>query len=312
MSERASIPTVPGLLTGFVTPSVIPLTVAYFSDANTLERVSFRVVDPPSDGSVTAELNTESDGSGDSIAATILDGTDFITNTGTVTIDAGSYLYLRITAENGSAMTLSGEYEITTATGVTVMLTTIAQFHSDAGITTTDTLRDQLINNVILGVSKRMQDWMDRPIIQTTATDEKLDSIGDYRIQTRHYPIISISSLEESGTALVEDTDFEMNEEDLERGQILRISGDNVIAWASGYRVIKLTYIHGYAAVPDSLKRAATAQAVYDWYQTPASTHGWRGLLSKGVDPASAIGFDKDFWTRETESVMRPYRRQVA
>jgi hypothetical protein len=311
MADRAAIPPVPGLLTAFVGPPVIPLTVAYFATANTLERVSFRVVDPPSGGSVTAELNTESDGSGDSISAEILDGDDFATNTGTVTIDAGSYLYLRITAESGGAMSLSGEYEITTASGVTVMLTTISQFHSDAGITTTDTLRDQLINNVILGVSKRMQDWMDRQIIQLTATDEKIDSIGDYKIQTLHYPIISVSSLEESATALVEDTDFEMNSEDLARGWIARISGSNPIAWAKGYRVVKLTYVHGYAAVPDSLMRAATAQAVNDYHQTPASGKGWRGLLSKGVDPASAVAYDKDFWERETVPVMRPYRRQV-
>ena len=309
MSERASIPPIPGLLSGFVGP-VIPLTVAYFATANTLERVTFRVIDPPSGGSVTAELNTESDGSGDSIAATILDGTDFITNTGSVDIDAGSYLYLRITAESGSAMSLSGEYEITQSSGVTTMLTTLAEFKSDADITTTDAVRDQLINRIILGVSKRMQDWMDRPIIQSTATGEKIDSIGDYAIQTEHYPIISVSALTENGTALVEDTGFEMNEGDLATGQIVRIDGNGYpYAWAKGRRVVVLTYIHGFAAVPDSLVRACTALAVVEYYETPKSGKIWRGLGSKAVDPSSAVTLDKDIWTRETIPAMSPYRR---
>ena len=311
MGERAATPPIPGMFSGFVGP-VIPLTVAYFASANTLERVSFRVVDPPSGGSVTIELNTESDGSGDGISAEILDGDDFATNTGSVTIAAGSYLYQRITAESGNAMSLSGEYEITQQSGVTTMLTSLAEVKSDAAITTTDAVRDQLINRIILGVSKRMQDWMDRVIIQTTTTDEKIDSVGDYVVQTLHYPIISISALEENATALVEDTDYEMQPEDLARGQIVRISGDYPMAWAKGRRVVKLTYINGYAAVPDSLVRAATELVVQEFHETLKSGKGWRGLGSMGTDPSASVTLDKDLWTRQTIPAMAPYRRMIS
>ena len=88
MSERAATPPIPGLLSGYVGP-VVPLTVAYFAAANTLERVSFRVTDKPSGGSVTVELNTAADGTGNGFGATIADGTDFITATGSAAIAAG-------------------------------------------------------------------------------------------------------------------------------------------------------------------------------------------------------------------------------
>lgn len=311
MSERASTPPIPGLLSGFVGP-VVPLTVAYFASANTLERVSFRVTDPPSGGTVTVELNTESDGSGtNKIEVTIADGDDFATATGSVAIAAGGYLYQRITAQSGSAMGLSGEYEVTQSSGVTTMLTTLARVKADLDITSVDATRDALLTQLITGVSKRMQDWMDRPIVEGTATDERIDSAGSCTIQTRHYPIIAVSSLTESEDALVEDTDFEMKEYELEAGQIVRIASGSPISWPRGSRIVTATYSHGYAAVPDSLVNAATSLAVLAWNETVKSGKSWRGLLSKGVDPASSVSFDKDTWTRETVPVMAPYRRLV-
>ncbi len=167
------------MLSGFVGPPVVPLTVAYFAAANTLERVSFRVTDPPSGGSVTIELNTESDGSGDSISATIADGTDFITATGSVAIAEGSLLYQRVTAESGSAMNLSGEYEVTQSSGVSTMLTTLARVKADLDISSVDAPRDALLTHIIAGVSKQMQDWINRPIVETTATGDQLDRAGE-------------------------------------------------------------------------------------------------------------------------------------
>lgn len=309
MSERAATPPIPGLLTGFVTPSVVPLTVAYFAAANTLTRVSFRVTDKPSGGSVTVELNTASDGSGDSISATIADGTDFITATGSVDIAAGGYLYMRVTAESGSAMNLSGEYEVTQSSGVATMLTTLARVKLDLDISTTDADRDTLITNIISGVSKQMQDWMDRPITETTTTGEQIDSDGSDTIQTRGYPIISVASLTEDDTALVEDTDFEMNEHDLEAGQIVRISGGRPYNWTRGRRVVTLTYNHGYSAVPASLVDAATSLTIARYFETGKSGRGRRGLASKDVEPGASATYDKSIWERETIFAMQPYRK---
>ena len=311
MADRGATPPITGLLGGFVGP-VVALQVAFFASANRLTRVTFRVIDAPDTGTVTIELNTAADGTGSGISATIADGTNFITATGDVAIPAGGALYQRITAESGSATGLSGEYEVERTSGVTTFLTTLAIVKLDANIAGTDADRDSVLNTMIAGVSKRMQDHMDRSIVSTTVTDEKLDSDGSVVVQTLHYPIISVSALTENAVALVEDTDFEMNEEDLERGQIIRISGDNVQSWVRGRRVVKLTYVHGYASVPDSLVMAATDLVVIKYFETVQSGKGWRGLGGKGVDPAAALTYDKNMWTRETVPTMAPYKRMVA
>jgi hypothetical protein len=307
MGDRGATPPIPGILTGFVD---MALQVAYFELPTTLTRASFRVTDAPSTGTVTVELNTESDGSGaNKIEATIADGTWFITATGTVTIPAGGALYQFVTAESGSAMNLSGEYEIESVSGVTTFLTTLALVKLDAEIAGTDADRDTVLNSLIAGVSKQMQNWMDRPIVQSTATDEKIDSAGSNIVQTRHYPIISISSLTELDTALVEDTGYEIEEQDKEFGQIGRIADEHPTAWARGRRVVKVTYSHGYASVPDDLVSAATALVVARYFETKQSGKGWRGLASKGVDPNSSVSYDKEIWTRETIPAMQPYHR---
>jgi hypothetical protein len=309
MGDRGATPPIPGLLTGFVDTG---LPVAYFVNATSLTRASFRVTDAPSGGSVTVELNTESDGSGaNKIEVTITDGTNFATVTGSVTIAAGGYLYQIVTAESGDAMNLSGEYEVESASGATAFLTSLAHVKLDAKIAGTDADRDTVLTQLIQGVSAQMQSWMGRQIVQATATDEKIDSTGSSVVQTRHYPIISISSLTEAGTALAEDTGFEIEEQDKERGQIERISGDSPIGWVRGRRVVKVTYIHGYAAVPDDLVSAATALVVQRFNDTKQGK-GWRGLASKGVDPNASVSFDKEIWLRETIPAMAPYRRVMA
>jgi hypothetical protein len=73
-----------------------------------------------------------------------------------------------------------------------------------------------------------------------------------------------------------------------------------------------VTYIHGYAAVPDDLVTAATALVVARYFETKQSSMGWRGLASKGVDPNSSVSFDKEIWLRETIPAMAPYRRVMA
>lgn len=308
MSDRGATVPVPGLLTGFVG---IALQVAYFAEANTLERATFRVTDAPSGGTVVIALNTQEDGLGSEIEVTIADGTNFATVAGSVAISAGTSLWQFVRSEGGDAMNLSGEYEVAQGAGLANAFTSLARVKADLDVTTTDAMRDLVLGYHIAGVSSRMQKWMDRKIVQLTATTEKIGSIGQHVINTRHYPIISVSSLTENDTALVEDTGFEMEEQDLERGQIIRISGTSPIGWASGTRNIVVTYIHGYVSVPDDLVNAATAQVVYDFFQTQESGKAWRGKLSEGVDPSSAIAFQKDFWEAETVPVMAPYRRKA-
>jgi hypothetical protein len=304
-----SLPPIPGLLTGWVDTA---LTVAYFAAPNELTDVTFRLGIAPPSGSVTVKLNVAADGTGDGLEGTFATGEIIAPASGTVTIAAGSYLYQIVTVDDPGAMNLSGDYTVSLASGVTQLLTSLSHVKAYLDITTADAARDLVLNHIMAGVSKRIQNYIDRPIIQTTTTGEKVDSIGDYQIQSRHYPIISVASLSESATALVEDTDFEMTPEDMERGQVTRISGTDPIAWAKGRRVVELSYNHGFAAVPDDLVQLATELTAIKYQESGESGKGWLGLTSKGVDPAASVSFDKDLWTREAVPMLNQYRRMVA
>jgi len=307
-----SLPPIPGLFAGWVD---VPLTVAYFSAPNTLTEVTFRLGVPASGGTVTVELNTQSDGLGDQISVVIADGADIGTGTGNVTITAGSYLYQIITAEpSTNAENLSGDYTVSQTSGVTTLMTSLSRMKADLGVTSTDATRDLLFNYIMAGVSSRMQNYMDRKIIQQTTTAERIDSIGDIYVQTHHYPIISVSALTENTTALTEGTGFEMKELDLEIGRIVRIADTDgtPTSWASGKRVVTLTYINGFAYVPEDLIGVATSLSVNAYHESESSGRGWRGLGAKGVDPSSSVSFDKDLWVREAVPVLDRYRRMVA
>jgi hypothetical protein len=289
---------------------VIAIPVAYFTSATVLTRATFYVAGAPSGGTVTIELNTAEDGSGSDIEVTIADGDYFATNTGSVAIAAGGYLYQRITDESGGAMSLSGNYEIESAVGATIFLTTLAHVKLDAKIEGVDADRDTVLTQLIQGVSRQIENHIGRSVLSSSTTGERVDGSGDNILTLHHYPIISISSLAENGNALVEDTDFEITDRDMARGQVARINGGVPMAWTSNTRGILTTYVHGYAAIPDDLVWAATALVV-NRFNESAKGKGWRGLGGKGVDPSSSSAYDKEIWERDIMPVLAPYRRWV-
>lgn len=308
MARFGSAVVMPGLLTGFVD---LVYEVYQFNAPNTLTSATFRVTDAPSGGSVTIELHNQEDLAGQSITVTIADGETFGTATGSVAITAS--LWQVITAESGAAMNLSGEYETSSASGVTDFFTTLALVKLDANISGTDADadRDSVLNSMIAGVTRMMQDWMGRDIIEGT-TIEKIDGHGDDAIYTNEYPILTIAALTESGNSLVENTDFESADGDLDLGQIIRLSSGDPVPWPKGRRNITVTYTHGYSVVPSSLVDAATALVVAKYFETVQSGKGWRGLASKGVDPSSSASYDKLIWERETIPAMQPFRKLVS
>jgi hypothetical protein len=301
-----SVVPIPGLLTGFQDTII---KVRDFDQANTLTNITLHVADAPSGGDLTFKLHDQADGLGTSATAVILDGTTYISQDVTLTTGAG--LWQEIIGNSQGAMSLSGEYTMSSASGITDYFTTLALVKADANISGTDADRDAVITSMMQGVTRQMQDWMGRDIVQGTTTAEQIDGWYDDTIYTKHWPITNITSLSEDGTALVEDTDFESLEGDQEVGQIVRISGGDPIHWTHGRRNIVITYDHGYTAVPDSLVRACTAMVVVAFNETNRSVKSWRGLNTKGVDPASAITYDKDLWTREVIPAMIPFHRRV-
>ena len=305
----ATIP-LTGLMSGYISGQPPGLLVKQFTVANVLTDVLFRVTDPPTGGDLIIQLNDAEDGSGESIEVTIPDGETYGSNTGTISV--GSLWQIVISeGGTGTALNLSGEYEMNSVTGVEDYFTTLERVKFDAKISGTDTTRDSVLNWMIAGVTRAMQDDMRRDIVQGTMTDEKIDGGGDDSIFTDESPILEITSLTENDTALTEDTDFESVGKDQAEGRIVRISGTSAISWPRGRRNIKTTYDHGYVVVPDSLVTAATALVVAKFNETVQSGKGWRGLTSKGVDPSASTTYDKKIWERETIPAMHRYRKLV-
>lgn len=300
-------------ITGLISAPVAASQVNAFSVENILNEMTFRLAHPPGTGnSITVRLQNNEAGDDLTEELTLSDLETFKQSTG-LTMSVGN-LWLEVSGVTGTptAMNLSGEYVMNSVTGVSDYFTTLAKVKLDAKIAGTDANRDTVLNQYIAGVTSRMQDWMDRDIVQGTVTGDKLDGSGEDTIFTERFPIIEITSLSEDGTALTKDTDFEIVGTDLAAGRIVRISGDSAIPWPSGRRNIEITYDYGYVAVPDALVDAATALVVAKFFETVQSGKGWRGLASKGVDPSATTTYDKEIWQRETIPAMRRYRRLVA
>jgi len=298
-------------IAGLISAPVAASQTNAFSVENILSEMTIRLSDPPGTGnSITVRLQNNQAGDDLTEAVTLSNLETFKQSTG-LSMAVGT-LWLEVSAVGGTptAMNLSGEYVMNSVTGVTDPFTTLAKVKLDADIAGTDADRDTVLNSLIAGVTNEMQKWMGRSIVQATATAEKQDGHNSDEIYLDHYPIIEVTSLTEGGTALVEDTDFEGIEQDLEDGKLVRISGDDPVQWANGRRNIVVTYDYGYVTIPETLVMAATSLAVARYKETVQSGSGWRGLLSKGVDPASTITFDKDIWARETIPAMAPFRRR--
>ena len=208
-------------------------------------------------------------------------------------------------------MNLTGWIEVSSAAAATTALTTLAAVKLFLGITAAT--NDTLINDLISAVSNEIQispTGVGRAIVTATATDEKVSiPMQDNLLQTLHYPILSVSALTEDDIALVLDTDYETEEQDLARGQIARISGGTPVAWLTGTRVVKLTYTHGFAAVPAALVQAATELVAFDFLQSHAGRFAF-GLENKPTDEGGSPSYKsrQDIWDAQQHR-MDAFRR---
>ncbi len=289
MPAYPPIGVVPGLVSGWVNTDIL---IGTFGVALTVSKILIRHTDyddsGASDTSVIGSVRDATGGGGSGIAFTIVDQTESITVTQNLAVAAGASLYLRVTTAAGDNMNIGGWVELSASAGVTTALTNLGRVKAFLGITaTTD---DALINQLIANVSDELQGNILPQIIEATATDEKVDSIGDHRLTLRHAPIISITALEEAGSVLVLDTSFELEAQDKERGQVIRISGTNAAPWATGRRIVKTTYQHGYATVPGAIEQFATELVSFDFRQSQPGG-GRFGLRGKVLDTGGSSDY---------------------
>ena len=103
MADRVPLPTIPGLFSGFVG---VDLFAGFFTTAQTLTEFQPAVTDAPSGGSISVDLRTATGGGGSGLSAVIPDGQKIPAApvTGSISIAAGTTMWLRFTAESGQAM----------------------------------------------------------------------------------------------------------------------------------------------------------------------------------------------------------------
>ena len=194
-------------------------------------------------------------------------------------------------------------------------LITLAQFKAYAGITTTDTTRDAVIEPIIDGVSAMFCKILDRELAKTTYTDAYLDGNGAQDLLLPHRPVVSISALTEGGVALTEGV----------TGDYLLYAGEGrlhkpVYNWIEWPKNVKLTYVAGYTvqgttpgtgetALPADLKLACCLQVAAEWKRSQRAE--W-GLSNISVPDGGIALLSQDAILPQVRAILRRYQGTLA
>jgi hypothetical protein len=142
--------------------------------------------------------------------------------------------------------------EFSTLAGITV-----ASVKTYFDIKATETAYDNLITAHLLGARDYVQTFCRHDFQSTTRTSEKpIINSGDMDFFLKYYPIASISSITEDGSALTEDTDFFC---DRETGRVEKLVADDLSnllrstnsPWNPERNSVIVTYVGGEALTDD-------------------------------------------------------------
>lgn len=308
MSDRIPF-SIPGALLGWVDTDH---AIGVLGVAGSVTRVFMVVGTAPSGDDFVCELNDVTGGGAADFVVTISDGTTFETETATgpLAVAADETLYIRVT-EDAAAEDLSGwfEFEPSGAGSVTTFFTTLARVKTDDGIGVTT--YDAQLSRIIQGVSKQMQSWMKRDIVDTTYTDEVHSGSGwDDALVLHNRPITTTTTMIVKQDDVAVDTSLYTSV--AKEGVVYRVPGaTGGGVWSSGSRNFKVTYSAGWTAVPEDLAMAATDQVRHEFHQSQPSSANRLGLTAS----TEATGGSSDYVDHKllpsVIEVMMPYRRLV-
>lgn len=116
---------------------------------------------------------------------------------------------------------------------------------------------DTLLTRIITAASDAIENYCGRTFTSTLYTAEMQDGTGTKTLQLRNFPIISVTSLLEGGSALVVGTDPNGSPTPdaliyAEEGQLVR----PWFIWLPYRRWYSITYTAGYATVPGDVIQA--------------------------------------------------------
>jgi hypothetical protein len=148
-----------------------------------------------------------------------------------------------------------------------------------AGVLTSDADREQL-QWLCLVASDAVERDLGRVITRRTVT-ETYDG-GRWKINLRSTPVISITTVTESGTALAAG-DYVVN---TSTGQLARGSTLSPSWFASGWQNIVVTYVAGYADPPKIVRKVALNGVQRMWQESQVASHP---LLDEAGELAVAV-----------------------
>lgn len=194
------------------------------------------------------------------------------------------------------------------AEAATLDLITKAMVKTYFSIASTNTDYDDLIDNHLLGARAYVKDFCRQDFESKARTNEKpIINRYDSEFYLKYYPVASITSLTEDGTALTEDTDFFC---DKDTGRIEKIASTSITnptrnefdSWNPERNVIIVNYTGGEALTDDvimavkeicginagikkrtyvdneGVERVATINSYPNWVMDTLKRHRRRGL----------------------------------
>jgi hypothetical protein len=269
--------------------------------AGTIVRSFMTLESAPSGAAFACDVRDATAGGGDGLTVTIPDGEFYATNdSDQLALSDSEVLYLRVTAAS-SAIGLSGWLEFVPGAGaVGTFFTTLSRVQTDGKITGNDVH----VSRLIQGVTKAMQSYMQRDIVDSTYTDEVHDGTGwTDAIILKHYPLTSTVT----PVVKIDDSTIDSGLYTYETGgRIIYRKGAD---WTQGRRNIKVTYSAGFVGVPEDLAMAATAQVLHEFNQSPVSGKGKLGLESSADGAGGSTSYVPYDFLPFVLRVMNQYRR---
>lgn len=144
------------------------------------------------------------------------------------------------------------------------------------------------------------------PTIEDTTYTEYLEGPGGRVLRLRHYPIVSITSIEDDideefdgSSELVASSDYAIRD----MGRVLLTTTSTHGVWTeSDNEVIKAIYVAGYQTIPEALQEVAKL-LVAQWFKEPASL-GRSAINVQG----SSVTPRTERWPKGAERMLEPYR----
>jgi len=186
---------------------------------------------------------------------------------------AGRYL-VRWQATGTNASSYTDAFTVNDPADLSLLSLTDAK----AYLNITSTAGDEELRQFIVEATDIAERLTSRQLRRKTFTE--VTSVSGFMLSPLNGPIISVTSVTENGTALVQDTDFEV---DIPRGLIIRGSSTAPIHWKPGVNNITVVYVAGEA------NPSPTAQLLVK----EITRHLWR--TQRGASPMAMGGNADDF-----------------